>query len=136
MFVTDCAVGVDRMTADEARDRLVADRNTSPELASNSIEQLRTVAGLCNAGEFDAATRHLPISERKIHGDATDQAILRFSETLGPVSDLKRCWQTKFDLAFNSKNKFMVRVLGLTHRDGVLDAVPTDTAAVFEAGDL
>lgn len=136
MIVTDCAVGVEKMTADEARDRLVADRNTSMEVASNAIEQLRTVAGLCNAGEFDAATKHLPISERKIHGDATDQAILRFAETLGPVSDLKRNWQTKFDLAFNSKNKFMIRVLGLANREGVRDAMPTDAASVFEAGDV
>ncbi|EOO00222.1 putative h k atpase alpha protein [Phaeoacremonium minimum UCRPA7] len=136
MIVTDCAVGVEKMTADEARDRLIADRNTSTELASNAIEQLRTVAGLCNAGEFDAATRHLPISERKIHGDATDQAILRFAETLGLVSELKRFWQSKFDLAFNSKNKFMIRVLGLANREGVRDAMPTDAASVFEAGDM
>ncbi|KAK5656850.1 hypothetical protein OQA88_4398 [Cercophora sp. LCS_1] len=136
MVVTDCCVGNQTMTADDARDTLVADRNTAGSLASNAIEQLRTVAGLCNAGEFDAATKHLPVAMRKIHGDATDQAILRFAETLGPVAELKRCWTTKFNLAFNSKNKFMVRVFGMTHPDGLSLALPSGTAAIFEPGDM
>ena len=129
MVVTDCAIGTHRMTTDEVSVSLEAER-------SNALDQLRTVAGLCNAGEFDAATKDLPLAQRKIHGDATDQAILRFAEGLGPVNDLKRCWQTKYDLAFNSKNKFMVRLLGLRHPDGLRDAVPNDTAAIFEAGDM
>src|SRR6266566_9759802 len=116
MVVTDCSVGTQQMTADAARDALVAARG---ELAGNAMQQLRTVAGVCNSGEFDAATRHLPLACRKIHGDATDQAILRFAESLGPVTELKRCWQTKYELAFNSKNKFMIRALGLLHRDGL-----------------
>jgi len=136
MIVTDCAVGCQSRTAANTRDTLIADRNTARDLASNAIEQLRSVAGLCNAGEFDATTRHLPLEERKIHGDATDQAILRFSESLGPISDLKRCWTTKYNLAFNSKNKFMIRVLGLAHPDGLETVLPHSTAAIFEPGDM
>lgn len=136
MVVMNCFVGLERMTADAARDTLIADRNTDGRLAGNALDQLRTVAGLCNSAEFDAATRRLPLAERKVHGDATDSAILRFAEALGPLSELKRCWQTKFELAFNSKNKFMIRVLGLTHPDGLEDAVPLDTASVFEPGDM
>ncbi|KAK3937704.1 putative type IIC NA+/K+/H+-transporting ATPase [Diplogelasinospora grovesii] len=130
MVVTDCAVGCEKMTADAARDTLVADRG------SNAINQLRTVAGLCNAGEFDASTKHLPLAHRKIHGDATDQAILRFAESLGPVAELKRSWNTKFNLAFNSKNKFMIRVLGMSNADGPAVALPTGTAAIFEPRDM
>ena len=114
----------------------MADRNTAGDLASNAFDQLRSVAGLCNAGEFDSATRSLPLAHRKIHGDATDQAILRFSESLGSVAELKRCWATKFNLAFNSKNKFMIRVLGFTHPDGLSLAIPSSTAAIFEPGDM
>ncbi|KAK4645784.1 hypothetical protein QC761_204620 [Podospora bellae-mahoneyi] len=136
MVVTDCALGGKEMTVDGILDVAIAERLTDGDMASNSIDQLRSVAGLCNAGEFDAATRSLPISERKIHGDATDQAILRFAEGLGPVSELKRCWATKFNLAFNSKNKFMIRVLGYTHPDGLSLALPTGTASVFEPGDM
>lgn len=136
MVVTDCCIGLETITAQTARDTLIADRNTDGAFAGNAIDQLRTVAGLCNSAEFDAQTRGLPLAERKIHGDATDSAILRFAEHLGSISELKRCWQTKFELAFNSKNKFMIRALGLTHPDGLQDAVPMDTASVFEPGDL
>lgn len=137
MVVTDCCVGLEKMTTDSVRDTLIADRNTAGgNFVGNAIDQLRTIAGLCNSAEFDAQTRALPLAERKIHGDATDSAILRFAESLGPISELKRCWQTKFELAFNSKNKFMIRVLGLTHPDGLQDAVPMDTASVFEPGDM
>lgn len=136
MVVTDCYVGLERITADAVRDTLIAERNTDGNFAGNAIDQLRTVAGLCNSAEFDAATRALPLAERKIHGDATDSAILRFSESLGPISELKRCWQKKFELAFNSKNKYMIRVFGLTHPDGLQDAVPLDVGSIFEPGDL
>ena len=136
MVVTDCCVGADALSADAARDTIIGIRNAEGGFAGNALEQLRTVAGLCNAAEFDAATRRLPLAHRKIHGDATDRAILRFAEALGPVSELKRCWQTKFDLAFNSKNKFMVRVLGMRHREALEDALPVDAAAIFEPNDV
>lgn len=113
MVVTDCFVGLEKMTADNVRDTLIAERNIDGNFAGNAIDQLKTIAGLCNAAEFDAQTRKLPLAQRKVHGDATDTAILRFSEYLGPISEMKRCWHTKFDLAFNSKNKFMIRVLSL-----------------------
>lgn len=136
MVVTDCCVGLEKLSAGEARDTLIAERNADRKFAGNAIDQLRTVAGLCNSAEFDAQTRRLPLAERKIHGDATDTAILRFSESLGPVSELKGCWQQKFELAFNSKNKYMIRVFGLTHPDGLEDAVPMHVRSVFEPGDL
>lgn len=137
MVVTDCAIGRQIMTTDGARDLLVSNRNApAGALSINAVDQLRAVAGLCNAGEFDATTKHLPLSLRKIHGDATDQAILRFAEGLEPIEDLKRAWSTKFDLAFNSKNKFMMRVLGMTNPSGLASAVPGSIAAVFEPRDM
>lgn len=135
MIVTDCTVGSQKMTADGARDTLAAVRHTSDGVASSAIEQLRTIAGLCNAGEFDATTRHLPLAQRKIHGGATDQALLRFAESLGSVSELGRCWQTKFGLPFNSKNKFMIRVLELTQVNSLYTTISADAAAIFEPGD-
>lgn len=136
MIVTDCCVGLEKMAADAARDTIIAERNTDGGFAGNALDQLRTVAGLCNSAEFDAQTRRLPLAQRRIHGDATDSAILRFAESLGSVAELKRCWQSRFELAFNSKNKFMIRVLGLMHPDGLQDALPLDTASVYEPGDL
>lgn len=130
MIVTDYAVGLETVEEDRARAA-----NQSHQ-TSSALDQLWSLAGLCNAGEFDAATQHLPIAARKVHGDATDQAILRFAESIGPVSELKRCWATRFNLAFNSKNKFMIRVLGSTNSEGLGVAMPRGTAAIFEPSDL
>ncbi len=134
MIVTECCIGTKKMTADEARDAAVLNRQVAP--GNNSLDQLRAVAGLCNAGQFDVATMDRPIHDRVVHGDATDQSILRFSETLGPVSELRRDWQTKYQLAFNSKNKFMIQALGLVHPSGLAQALPADTAAIFQPNDM
>jgi sodium/potassium-transporting ATPase subunit alpha len=130
MYVTDAAVGSLTMSPETARDGMVRQRDASKD--QNALEQLRTVAGLCNSGELDAATSHLPLSERKIHGDATDQAILRLSEYLGPVSELKKLWTKTFELAFNSKNKFMIRTLSLTDKAGLSLALSADEASSFQ----
>jgi sodium/potassium-transporting ATPase subunit alpha len=113
---------------------MVLNQHTSPK--NNSLSQLRAVAGLCNAGSFDAATMRLPLHERVIHGDATDQAILRFSEGLGEVAELRRCWKVKYELAFNSKNKYMIKAFCLTHPDGLSLALPSDIGSIFAPGDV
>jgi sodium/potassium-transporting ATPase subunit alpha len=77
----------------------------------------------------------LPLHERKINGDATDQAILRFSESLGPVSELRQMWKKTFELAFNSKNKYMVRTLELVQEKGLKLALPSMEASSFRPQD-
>lgn len=125
MSASDCAIGVKRMTIDAIHEELA-----KPPL-SNYIDQLRAISGICNAGQFDAASSHLPLNERKINGDATDQAILRFSEHIGPVAELRKLWTTKFELAFNSKNKFMITVLSLAERQGLNVALSAQEAQAF-----
>ncbi|CAK7206964.1 hypothetical protein SEUCBS139899_009771 [Sporothrix eucalyptigena] len=110
--------------------------NPLPERGAPALDQLRAVAALCNDGQFDAATRNLPLAEQTIHGDATDQAVLRFSESLGPVSELRANWATKYTLPFNSKNKFMIRALSLANKRGLALALPTGLAAVFQPNDV
>lgn len=110
MVVTDCLIGLSTMTAsDAARDITV--EKSQPTSRTAALEQLRVVSAVCNAGEFDPTTNHLPLPQRKIIADATDQAILRLSESLGPVTDSRDLWRKRFDLAFNSKNKFALRVV-------------------------
>ncbi|KAL4893613.1 hypothetical protein BDV59DRAFT_193080 [Aspergillus ambiguus] len=115
MFVTDCFCGGEEFTSEEAKGLLIhgADPN---DLPNTSIGILRQVAGLCNAAEFDASTLDRPLHFAKIYGDPTDQAILRLSQSLGPVSELREQWKKVFEIAFNSKNKFMIRVM-LPSRD-------------------
>jgi len=120
------------MDPQSLRDEMVQRRG---EQKGHSVEQMRTVAGLCNSGEFDAASNHLPLHERKINGDATDQAVLRFSESLGPVSELQQMWKKTFELAFNSKNKFMIRTLALAREDGLNFALPKREATSFRSDD-
>jgi len=121
------------MSPEVARDEMMKHRNEAK--GSNAINQLRAVSGLCNSGEFDAATIHLPLHERKINGDATDQAVLRLSETLGESQELKKLWKKTFELAFNSKNKYMIRTFNLAEEEGLNVVLSTEEAATFHPQD-
>jgi sodium/potassium-transporting ATPase subunit alpha len=137
MYVTECSIGMHNMDPTSARDEMMQYGNphTDGKRSSNSVAQLRAIAGLCNSGEFDASTNDLPLHERKINGDATDQAILRFSESLGPVTELRQMWKKSFELAFNSKNKYMIRTLELVQPEGLDLALSTAEAASFHPKD-
>lgn len=116
MVVTDIFAAGEEYTPEAARDMMAVLRSENNIAALSKkredvMDQVRILGGLCNSGEFDAATMHLPISERKINGDATDRAVLRLSESLGSVAELRRDWKKVFEIAFNSKNKFMVRLM-------------------------
>ena len=102
------------------------------EGSNNMIKQLRTVAAICNAGEFDATTMNRPLPDRTIIGDATDQAVLRFSESLGSVQETRNLWRQRFNLSFNSKNKFMIKVSSLVDPRGLQDALPVLEASTFD----
>ena len=84
---------------------------------NKSITLVRSVAGLCNAAEFDASTLDRPLHAAKVFGDPTDQAILRLSQSLGPVKELRERWQKMFEIPFNSKNKFMARIMKSVDQD-------------------
>lgn len=122
MFVTDSAVSTDRFDPETVKDML-------------GVQHLRSIAALCNAAEFDASTTHLPISARHVYGDATDQAVLRFSETLGPVDELREKWKKIYELPFNSKNKFMIRTFTAVDPDVVSLALSPDEASRFQRED-
>lgn len=136
MYVTEVSIGLHNMDPQSARDEMLGYGKPSDDgTQSNAITQLRAIAGLCNSGDFDAATFHLPLHERKINGDATDQAILRLSESLGPVSELRQVWRKTFELAFNSKNKYMIRTLELVSEEGSRQALSSAEATTFRSDD-
>lgn len=78
-----------------------------------AFSQLAHVGAICNAATFDASTLALPLSERKIHGDATDTACLRASEEIFGVDAANAGWETMpgGKLAFNSKTKFAAQLM-------------------------
>lgn len=82
---------------------------------SQALQRLAHVCAVVNDAEFDASTLKIPVADRKVNGDATDTAILRFAENMTPVSAVRAAWQTTFSVAFNSKNKFAIR---LASREG------------------
>lgn len=111
MFVTDCFSGSEEYTSDAAKERM------AHGIPNKSINLVRSVGGLCNAAEFDASTLDRPLHAAKVFGDPTDQAILRLSQSLGPVNELRAQWKKTFEIPFNSKNKFMVRVMKSVDED-------------------
>lgn len=131
MYVTECCVGTETMSPETARSGMTGEKQS----VANAVAQLRAVAGLCNSGEFDASTSGLPLKDRKINGDATDQAVLRFSESLGPVTELRESWRKTFELAFNSKNKYMIRMLSLVQRDAAQFTLSPTEASNFNDSD-
>ncbi|KAJ4129766.1 hypothetical protein NW768_006735 [Fusarium equiseti] len=130
MTVSDCAIGGLNMTIEDARAKMGLSKSTG-----HPISQLRAISALCNASEFDAATVDAPLAERKIFGDATDQAILRFAEFVetSSVAYLRSCWRKTYDLAFNSKNKFMIRCFSSTRHEGISQTLNKDT--MFDMND-
>jgi len=52
---------------------------------------------------------------------------------LGPVRDLHLLWRKTFELAFNSKNKYMIRTLALADKNGLALALPNLEAAEWSA---
>jgi sodium/potassium-transporting ATPase subunit alpha len=135
MSVTECSFGTQTMTSEEAQQTKLLERPSDAD-ASNILDQLAALAGLCNAGEFDATTMHLPLEKRNIIGDATDQAILRFAESLTSVSALRNEWKKIFEMAFNSKNKFMIRVLEAAEAKAGASLLSTEECKALGEGDL
>jgi sodium/potassium-transporting ATPase subunit alpha len=130
MAVTDYAVHVTKSTLDSTGEHSAA------KLNDFVLRQVQAITGLCNAGEFDSESANAPLSERRIFGDATDQAILRFSESLGSVAELRRSWQTLFTLGFDSKNKFMIKVIKAASPEAPTLFLSPGEAGKFDSNDM
>ena len=105
MTVTQCLVGRDEVILNE---ELLHNFLEKPQ---EGIRELATIGGVCNAGEFDPIDRQTPLVHRKIMGDATDQAVLRFSQGLLNVKELREQQPVIHKVPFNSRNKYMIHVL-------------------------
>lgn len=130
MTVTDCLIGSKVLTVAEAIQEMEEQSDSHKRAA---LKQLCVTSAVCNAGEFDPTTIHLPISERKILGDATDKAILRLSELLGSVNQSRELWIKRFDLAFNSKNKFALRVSSPRDQSSIETTLSVSETQDFDA---
>ncbi|KAG7443354.1 uncharacterized protein BT62DRAFT_921869 [Guyanagaster necrorhizus] len=106
MTVVNVAIGDKLLTVSEARTAAANDGSLG-----ECIKLLVATAGLCNDAHFDKPDGDLPVELRKVHGDATDTGLLRFSESFDPVESSRAAWIERAKLAFNSKNKFAMKLL-------------------------
>jgi sodium/potassium-transporting ATPase subunit alpha len=88
---------------------------SSSELIPTSMKSLVQVARLCNGAAF-VGDNSVPIDQRVIKGDATDTAILRFTEYVTKdngidVSSMVASHDKLFEIPFNSRNKWMLTVV-------------------------
>lgn len=76
-----------------------------------ALKDLHMIASLCNDAKFLPGNENDPVFKRPVNGDSTDAAILCYAEqyrTLFPSLD---GYATIFTMAFNSKNKFMAKIV-------------------------
>ncbi|KZS91530.1 sodium-potassium ATPase [Sistotremastrum niveocremeum HHB9708] len=109
MHVEDCAVFDQTYTAPSFKSRVQAQSGTN---AAENLAQLAAVGAICNAASFGAATSEK--EERPVIGDATDTAILKFSDSISSADDARGSWTDVFKISFSSKTKFMLKLSKLS----------------------
>lgn len=75
-------------------------------------------AGLCNHASFDE--RKSEILVRRTNGDASENALLKFSHSNGNTDILKKTYPEVACIPFNSTNKFMVTIHTIPDSDDYL----------------
>ncbi|ORY10679.1 hypothetical protein BCR34DRAFT_625171 [Clohesyomyces aquaticus] len=100
MVMTDIFAGGEEYTPESARDLMDVFRSESNVAAAHTKKKMDVIDQL-----------RIPLRDRNINGGATDQAVLRLSESLGSVAKLRQDWKKVYEIGFSSKNKFMVRIM-------------------------
>lgn len=131
MTVTNGAILDDEFKSLEGRDRIISNGKNA-----DNVKQLAAIAAVCNAAQFDVTTMDQPIGLRKVNGDATDSAILRFAELLHPVHLSQADWTEVFKVNFNSKTKFMLKLLRLSPHATSAAPAPVGAADKFDMTDF
>lgn len=102
MFVTEVSIGDSEITPEE------------DEKVSRGVSLLQTIAGVCNEAYFEKTET----GERVTKGNATDIAVLNYVDEVVSVTDVVLPkWTKKGEVTFNSKNKFMVRLVEPVSQD-------------------
>ncbi|XP_058864916.1 potassium-transporting ATPase alpha chain 1 [Acipenser ruthenus] len=79
--------------------------------SSETWRALGRVAGLCNRAVFKPGQDAVPIPKRDVVGDASETALLKFTElAFGNIVDYRSRFKKVCELPFNSTNKFQLSV--------------------------
>jgi len=107
---------------DSASEKTFVPESSLSLKSSSSLPQLALIARLCNGAKFEGDTHGLSVFERKVKGDPTDTAVLRFGEeslhkclSLPESTDvlplLSESCKKIFEIPFNSRNKWMMSII-------------------------
>ncbi|KIE01664.1 ATPase, P-type, transmembrane domain protein, partial [Metarhizium majus ARSEF 297] len=138
MAVTDCSIGTNNLSMEQLHDTMDSGNVNEKPNVFQTFGQLAALGALCNGAEMDAAQADVPVAKRHVFGDATDTAILKFSESVaqGNVAYFRSCWQKVFELAFNSKSKFMIRCFTIARPEALDRTLTVQDASRFQGNDL
>ncbi|KAJ7062790.1 hypothetical protein C8F01DRAFT_1230384 [Mycena amicta] len=126
MTAVNVAVGEARYTVADARARVLATQS-GVDAVTIALRELAALAGLCNDAVFAPSKLEEAVEDRRVNGDATDTGLLRFSESISSTQDLRANWKEIGKIAFNSKNKFALKLLGrTTEPDALFNSISLD----------
>ncbi|KAM6431610.1 potassium-transporting ATPase alpha chain 2 [Liasis olivaceus] len=99
-------------------DNEIYSADTSEDQSTQSFDQtsgtwtaLSKIVSLCNRAEFRPGQENEPIMKRIVVGDASETALLKFSEVvLGDVMDIRKRNRKVAEIPFNSTNKFQLSI--------------------------
>ncbi|KAF7331386.1 hypothetical protein MKEN_00016600 [Mycena kentingensis (nom. inval.)] len=113
MTAINVAVGGLGYTIEEMRERLVGAGTEPGAGLGRALSEVAALAGLCNDAAFAPFKSKVEeaVTERAVNGDATDTGLLRFAESFLRTDDLRAAWTEVGKIAFNSKNKFALKLL-------------------------
>ncbi|GAA95544.1 uncharacterized protein L969DRAFT_92675 [Mixia osmundae IAM 14324] len=131
MTVMSLGVGDSSYTAVDA---IAAAKSNASQ--SRIIRELATVATVVNDAEFEAtqtqSEKEKPV-ERRVIGDATDSGLLRFADKCLDVEATRAEWLELYRLAFNSKNKFALKLCtGQTDKGTEFSAAEDDAVLLVK----
>ncbi|KAG6819695.1 hypothetical protein H0H93_009489 [Arthromyces matolae] len=104
MSVMSAGLVDETFTSQEFRDAHISDKSGDRA----ALAHLHRAAVLCNGATFEGDSDDLPVEERPVNGDATDGAILRFTESFGGAASIRISNPQLFQIPFNSRNKWML----------------------------
>ncbi|XP_006146786.1 potassium-transporting ATPase alpha chain 2 [Tupaia chinensis] len=79
--------------------------------SSGTWASLSKIITLCNRAEFKPGQESVPIMKRVVVGDASETALLKFSEVIvGDVMEIRKKNRKVAEIPFNSVNKFQLSI--------------------------
>uniref|UniRef100_A0A8D2LLA9 Sodium/potassium-transporting ATPase subunit alpha n=1 Tax=Varanus komodoensis TaxID=61221 RepID=A0A8D2LLA9_VARKO len=99
-------------------DNAIYSADTSEDQSTQTFDQtsgtwtaLSKIVSLCNRAEFRPGQENEPIMKRIVVGDASETALLKFSEVvLGDVMEIRKRNRKVTEIPFNSTNKFQLSI--------------------------